>query len=213
MALKGRFRGGSRKKSSAGTAFNKGRRNHDTSGLGRFGNIDFLKRLLGKTGLDMQAQNSSGVTELLLMAQLGDMDAIQLLAGGGMDAKDNLGLSSLAMLAMTGDMDAVRLLETKGLSLSAKKEEDSIEHHAALMRGEFGEIVYAVEARPEETHVTRGIIENTDSLAASARAHFSVLKEAISAVSEKGLQAWRGSSEPGRPLLERPAFAATKPLA
>ncbi len=108
-------------KSSAGSAFGiKG--SHNSSGSGTFGNLGFLKRLLGKAGIvDIAGLRNGGLTELLLQAQLGDADAIQLLIDNGMDAKDTLGIASLAGLALGGDMDAHRLLASRGISLTGPK--------------------------------------------------------------------------------------------
>lgn len=118
MALKRRFRGHSRKSSSAGRAFNKGKDAPDTGGS-RFGSMRFLKRLFRKAGLHLQGR-SNGQAELELLARLGDMEAIQLLADSGYDAKDHLSLGSLAHAAMTGDMDAARLLAGRGISLERR---------------------------------------------------------------------------------------------
>jgi hypothetical protein len=119
MLLKGTFRGRSRRKSNVGSAFNKIKEASESSLSSMFGDTRFLKRLLGKAGLQLQGKRG-GQAELQLLAQLGDQDAIQLLADSGLDAKDHLGSSSLASLALTGDADAARLLEARGLSFNKK---------------------------------------------------------------------------------------------
>jgi len=115
MILKSDFRGRSRKKSTAGAAFAKGK--EGLAGKGKFGNKKFLERLLGRKAM---LDGNTAQIELLLRAQLGDPDAIQLLAENGFDAKDNLGLTSLAIAALTGDMDAVRILANRGFSVENK---------------------------------------------------------------------------------------------
>ena len=126
MALQRGFQKRSRKRSSAGRAFVQ--RNNDGqkwTNLGKAGDVNFMKRLLGKAGVDFKSCN--GETELRLLAQLGDSDAIQLLIDNGYDAKDALGLSSLAGMALAGDMDAARLLANKGFSMSKKVTAEDID--------------------------------------------------------------------------------------
>lgn len=119
MILKHNFQGRSRsrKKSSAGAAFARGK---GASGINKFGNRKFLRRILGERAL-LEGGDNSGQIELLLRAQVGDPDAIQLLAESGFDAKDNLGLTSLAIAALTGDMDAMRILVNRGFSIENKQ--------------------------------------------------------------------------------------------
>ena len=209
MALRKRFRGHSRKKSSAGTAFDKRGGGHKmTSIVGKFGDTNFLKRLLGKAGKDIEGRNSSGLIELILMAQLGDMNAIQLLNESGVDAKDNLGLASLVTAALTGDMDAARLLEGRGVALNAKKDEEETDHYTAMMIEDFGDVSYAVAEYTGEVPAGSSEIRNTEDTA-PVRTPRSTLKKALSAVGKKDTKVWHVSSEHGKSLQERPVFTPT----
>ena len=103
-----------------------------------------MKRLLGKAGVDFKSGN--GETELRLLAQLGDSDAIQLLIDSGYDAKDALGLSSLAGMALAGDMDAARLLANKGFSMSKKVTAEDIDGPSTIMNFDPAPAAAAEEA-------------------------------------------------------------------
>ena len=162
MAIQRGFQKRSRKKSSAGRAFVQ--RNNDGqkwTNLGKSGDVNFMKRLLGKAGVDFTSGN--GETELRLLAQLGDSDAIQLLVDSGYDAKDALGLSSLAGKALAGDMDAARLLANKGFSMSKKVTAEGIDGPSAPMN-------FAVAVPVEESPLRRALATASQRLQQMSRA-------------------------------------------
>jgi hypothetical protein len=201
MAIKGRFRGYSRKKTSAGDAFGKKTGGQKWAGKGKFGDLNFLKRLLGKAGIFIGGPDGSGQTELLLLAQLGDSDAIQLLVESGLDAKDNLGLSSLTALALQGDGDAIRLLMNKGFNIAKKVTAEDIDGPlAAAWAMGISNISNAAEPPATEEKPA----ENTDEN--------SLLKKALSLASQKSESIQRAPKQESF-ISSMLNFSTSKPLA
>lgn len=138
MAIKGDFRGSSRRKrSSASKAFEK-----ETGGLTlidavKFGDKKALKRLLGRSDTNLEETNGKGETALILAALLGDYEAIQLLVEGGalVNAKSSLNMTALMAAAQNGDISALRYLLTKGADPDAKKKDDTTILMIAAMFG------------------------------------------------------------------------------
>lgn len=127
MTIQKGFKKRSRKKSLAGKAFsqhveddadeNKDEKESSSSGKsGKSGGFSLRRHLARKV------DESKG--ELMLQAEAGDLDAIQLLTDSGFDAKESLSLSSLASRALGGDYDAFRILrDKKGIDLEKGPEE------------------------------------------------------------------------------------------
>ncbi len=138
MALKGEFRGSSRKKSAASAAFGKENNAATLTGAVQNGDIRELRRLL-KRGANKEETNDRGETALILAAQLGDMEAIRLLADCGADinAKSSTNLTALMASAQNGDLEALKFLISKGADIEAKKKDETTVLMIAAMFGQM----------------------------------------------------------------------------
>lgn len=149
MAIKGDFRGSSRRKrSSASKAFEK-----ETGGLTlidavKFGDKKALKRLLGRSDTNLEETNGKGETALILAATLGDYEAMQLLVESGalVNAQSALNMTALMAAAQNGDISALRYLLTKGADPDAKKKDDTTILMIAAMFGHAACIEALLEA-------------------------------------------------------------------
>jgi ankyrin repeat protein len=138
VALSNKFRGTSRKKGLAGTAFDKGSSKDNMTLADCVANSDAkgLKKLLNG-GADPDGTNARGETALMLAAQVGDLEAIRLLieAGAEMEAKGKFGVTALMFAAQNGDLSAMKLLVEKGADPNAKKRDGTTVLMIASMFG------------------------------------------------------------------------------
>ena len=148
MVLRRKFRGFSRKETSASRAFKKENARLTLLDMVRDGDIRGLKRLLGKDGINLEETNDMDETALILAAMAGDLEALQLLidAGALIDATSSLNTTALMAAAQNGDLRAMQYLLSKGANPNSKKKDDTTILMMAAMLGHVEGIYALLEA-------------------------------------------------------------------